>query len=865
MVAPPSAGSRKHGWKLHVSATPLSAALVLARAGEVLVRGGCSFKFGTDIPRVSQLLGARYDRGGSGKFITAYPADDDHLRVLAAELDRVTADLAGPRILSDRPVRPGSLVHYRYGEFSPDEVFTDDGVFESRMVGPDGSVVVDQRLAWFAPPPWAVSPLPDPGGATAPAGAVVLAGRFRVTGAIRHANKGGIYEAVDQIDGGKVVVKQARAFTMPRLDGTDARDRLREEARMLQRLAPLALFPAFIDLVEEQGDLFLIQEAIPGITLDQWAQDRREHGDLHAKDVKDLSADLVAAVKAVHGQGLVLRDLKPSNVMVGPDGRIRMVDAELVVLVLQESVWPGFTPAYAAPEVNISPTSAWTPAADCFSLGVTLFCMATAGCDPHWVSGPPGSPRPSTRRWEILTRLADDHDALTALLEPVMGLTETDPNDRWTLERVEEYLAAGAAGAASSASDVGRAGAWPAGPWATRAEIDLLLTDGLTQLIGAMTPRLPRLWPADAHVSARSDACDAWRGAAGQLATLARAAACLTDPALTSAVADAVGWVGQRLSDVPRMLPGLCFGRAGTAWALYDAGRLLGDQAVASRAVELACALPTAGPSLDVAGGLAGAGLARLHLWDTTADPRLLQDAIACAESLLASATHTSEDLSWPMSTAPAADTPVRRAYGFAHGTAGIGMFLLAAWQAVDAQASSPDDHNQRYLQAALAAGDTLVRAARIVEGTAAWPTEVGGHALLPTAKLQWCNGAPGIGTFLIRLWAATGEQRFADLAAQCPAPVKSWWTSATSACCGLAGTGHLLLDLAEYTGEQHFKDQTEHLASLVHASAPSTVNDNGYSYGKGSAGTLDFLLRLRNGGTRPWLPQPPAPASHRL
>jgi hypothetical protein len=64
-VSSPTGVSRKHGWKVHVSATPLSAPLVLARAAEVLVRHGCSFKFGTDIACVLQLVSPPQDRGAA--------------------------------------------------------------------------------------------------------------------------------------------------------------------------------------------------------------------------------------------------------------------------------------------------------------------------------------------------------------------------------------------------------------------------------------------------------------------------------------------------------------------------------------------------------------------------------------------------------------------------------------------------------------------------------------------------------------------------------------------------------------------------------------------------------------------------------
>ena len=55
--------------------------------------------------------------GRSGKFITVYPSNDKQALQLAVALHEATDGLPGPRIRTDRPLRPGSLVHYRYGAF----------------------------------------------------------------------------------------------------------------------------------------------------------------------------------------------------------------------------------------------------------------------------------------------------------------------------------------------------------------------------------------------------------------------------------------------------------------------------------------------------------------------------------------------------------------------------------------------------------------------------------------------------------------------------------------------------------------------------------------------------------------------------
>src|SRR5262249_19549821 len=103
-VTPLERPSRDQGRKPHVPATLLAAPVVLARVAEVLVRAGCMFKFARGLEQLGELLSNTCERGSGGKFVTAYPSDDEQFRQLAVDLDRVTDRLPGPAILSDRPV-----------------------------------------------------------------------------------------------------------------------------------------------------------------------------------------------------------------------------------------------------------------------------------------------------------------------------------------------------------------------------------------------------------------------------------------------------------------------------------------------------------------------------------------------------------------------------------------------------------------------------------------------------------------------------------------------------------------------------------------------------------------------------------------
>jgi hypothetical protein len=105
----------KQGWKLHVPATPLSACVVLSRCVAVLAEHRCAFKFAKTMRELQILLEPNADRTSAGKFLTAYPGDDEHAVRIAHALHEATLGLPGQTILTDRRLRSNSQVYYRFG------------------------------------------------------------------------------------------------------------------------------------------------------------------------------------------------------------------------------------------------------------------------------------------------------------------------------------------------------------------------------------------------------------------------------------------------------------------------------------------------------------------------------------------------------------------------------------------------------------------------------------------------------------------------------------------------------------------------------------------------------------------------------
>ncbi|WP_333734863.1 class IV lanthionine synthetase LanL [Streptomyces sp. IBSBF 3010] len=848
-VAPRSATRRDQGWKLHLSATAASAPTVLVRALDVLLPDTSAFKFARSLDQVSTLNSRATPRGSSGKFLTVYPRSDADAVRLAGALHAATTGLAGPRILSDQPYAPYSVVHYRYGAFTGRQRLSDQGLLIWYIEDPDGNPVEDERSGHYTPPPWADCPFPatvplPPPAAEAANGPVLLGGRFAVREAIRHTNKGGVYRGTDVSTGAPVVIKETRPHVEADASGRDVRDWLRAEARMLDRLKDTGLAPDALALFEHGQHLFLAQSEVPGVSLRTWVAERFRDlgGEEYRREARALVARLVDLVTAAHAHGCVLRDFTPGNVMVRPDGELRLIDLELAAdetgSCLPTRVG---TPGFSAPErLRDAPVSV---TADYYSLGATV-CFVLTGKVPNLLPEEPAT-RTGEDRLAAWLRACGPAGPPDAMAEMIAGLMRDEPAARWDTRRAREAL---------RAPDPARPTRTAPARAARDEDLDHAVAGLVDHLLDTVTPEDDRrLWPVST-AAGETNPCTVQQGAAGPLAVLTRYFELTGDPRLPEVLAAAGHWIADR-THLRTIRPGLHFGDLGTAWALYDAGRALSDQALIDQA--LALALTPQEPSLhhDITHGTAGSGMAALHLWQRTGDPRFAALAEDAADRLASAARRGPSAVSWPVPADAASGEAGKQYLGFAHGSAGIGCFLL-----LSAAASGRQDH----LRLAVEAGEHLLRSAVRIGEAVQWPAQAGDE---PTAP-YWCHGSAGIGTFLVRLRQVTGDERFGDLARRsAPAVTERASRAPLSQCHGLAGNGDFLLDLSAATGESAHHAMADAMGRLAvtegarrhrHLVFPNEYGDVSTSWSDGSAGILAFLLRLRHPSSRHWLAQLP-------
>ena len=170
--------------------------------------------------------------------------------------------------------------------------------------------------------------------------------RYVIRGARGSGAMGHVYEAGDPELGRSVALKVVRHHD----DAGDAR--ALREGRALAKLAHPNVVAVY-DVGTFTGGVFLAMELVAGATVAAWARSTRPT----VRQIVEVFAGAARGLAAAHAAGLVHRDIKPDNLLVGDDGRVRVIDFGLAVAHGADGGAAG-TPRYMAPELASQPADA---------------------------------------------------------------------------------------------------------------------------------------------------------------------------------------------------------------------------------------------------------------------------------------------------------------------------------------------------------------------------------------------------------------------------------------------------------------------------------------------------------------------------
>ncbi|MFI7103661.1 serine/threonine-protein kinase [Streptomyces sp. NPDC050161] len=197
---------------------------------------------------------------------------------------------------------------------------------------------------------------------------------YEVVKFLGYGGQGEVYAGCDTRDGKTVCIK----FQLPRIDESASHygDLIRgfvQEAARARFLSGTSWIPRVVDSGWYRDRYCIVMEYVDGILLFDAMIGARPLKD--RATVASIIGQLCEALREVHEHGMVHRDVKPENVMLQPDGQLRLLDLGMAVAAGEPTMEPCGTPGFRSPEQGEAQATGVTPLSDVFSLGCMLLEM----------------------------------------------------------------------------------------------------------------------------------------------------------------------------------------------------------------------------------------------------------------------------------------------------------------------------------------------------------------------------------------------------------------------------------------------------------------------------------------------------------
>ncbi|MFE1899071.1 serine/threonine-protein kinase [Streptomyces yangpuensis] len=262
----------------------------------------------------------------------------------------------------------------------------------------------------------------------------LLAGRYRLGAVLGKGGMGTVWRAQDETLGRTVAVKELRFSS-----GVDDDEKRRLITRTLREAKAIARIRSggavtVYDVVDEDARPWIVMELIEGPSLAEFI---RENGPLTPHRAAEVGLAVLEVLRAAHGQGILHRDVKPSNVLIAGNGRVVLTDFGIAQVEGDPSVTStGMlvgAPSYISPERARGQKPG--PPADMWSLGGLLYA-SVEGVPPY----DKGSALATLTA--VMTEPVDPPKNAGPLTDVIYGLLAKDPARRLNEERAREMLTA---------------------------------------------------------------------------------------------------------------------------------------------------------------------------------------------------------------------------------------------------------------------------------------------------------------------------------------------------------------------------------------------------------------------------------------
>lgn len=253
----------------------------------------------------------------------------------------------------------------------------------------------------------------------------MLAERYVLERQLAVGGMGGVHVALDTRLGRRVAVKLLREDLAA---SPEFVERFRREAHTVAGLGHANIAQVF-DYGQDGPVHFIVMELVPGSDLARLLRDR---GRILPADVVDIGSQVCAALAAAHRADIVHRDIKPGNVIVGPDGHVKVTDFGIARALgeapLTQTGSVMGTAQYLPPEQSTGQRA--TPASDLYSLGVLIYQMLTG--DVPFTGDSPVAVAVQHLSEEVPAPSTVVPDVPPGLDRVVTRATQKRPEDRYT-------------------------------------------------------------------------------------------------------------------------------------------------------------------------------------------------------------------------------------------------------------------------------------------------------------------------------------------------------------------------------------------------------------------------------------------------
>jgi hypothetical protein len=336
------------GWKLHLSATVLTAPEVFARTAAPLRAQDVLFKVPARLEFLAALNSGVEEYSQVGKFLTVYPRDQKEAVQLASTLQQLTRDLRGPRIPFDLRYRRDGIVYYRYATSRNEQ--------RRRRVEPP--IADPFRASAGQPRRWIRGP---------------IGSKYLVLRARSQRGKGGVYEAVEIFASPPrfVILKQGRRHGEPDWSGRDGRARIAHETAVLRELHRGGLpVPRVLRAFSQAGDRYIVLERCLGAPIIPAA--RLHPARYSPEEARTILDQLEPLLTRIHACGWVWRDCKPHHVWRRRE-QLQLLDFEGACRIEETNHWPWGSAGYLPPELAGQSSRPAGTLEDEYALGVIAF------------------------------------------------------------------------------------------------------------------------------------------------------------------------------------------------------------------------------------------------------------------------------------------------------------------------------------------------------------------------------------------------------------------------------------------------------------------------------------------------------------